>query len=457
MNKPILQILYSFVILLIVPILIALNTLLLASGVRDNHDKELQTRAELANSVFAVSAHSYITDDDSFAASQRINSLVATQKELRNVAIITRSDSGYTVFAAQNQFELSSSDLLQFDIVYTRKWPVAKSILADTDDGGKGRAWNVASPVLDDEQNVIGIVTSDYLTADIDERFDATLDRSMIIMVVSALAVIVLLFNHFKFIGYADLLRKQKEVNQTMNDFLSVASHELKAPMSIIKGYISNVKEDTFGEIPDKAKEQLSVAESQTDRLNELVQDLLNVSRIEQGRIKIEMQPVDAAKTINMIVKQYEPRAKEKNIVITFDEAQSQQWVMGDPGRIQEVFTNLIDNAVKYSVKGQVTIYVKQDGKHKTFAVRDTGIGMSAAERERLFQRFYRVKNDKTKEIKGTGLGLWIIKQYIEKMGGKITVDSLEGTGTEFQVTLQSTDPPQTSAQLPTSKTEPSS
>lgn len=442
MNKSIFQIIYSFAVLLIVPILIAFNTLLLASGVRDNHDKELQSRAELANSVFALSVQDFLVNDQPAEAAQKISAISAAQAELQDTAIIVKSDDGYEVFASEEEFELSSSDLLQFDIVFTRKWPVAKSVLARTADGSRGRAWNVASPILDSEQRVLGIVTSNYLTADIDEKFDSTLDRSMIVMVVSVIAVSILLFNHFKFIGYADLLRKQKEVNQTMNDFLSVASHELKAPMSIIKGYISNVTEGTFGEVLPKVKEQLEVAESQTDRLNELVQDLLNVSRIQQGKIKVEIKPVNVTEIINMIVKQYGPQAKEKNISITFEESKTPLWVMGDPGRIQEIFTNLIDNAVKYSVRGQVTVYVKQNSKHRTFAVRDTGIGMSAHERERLFQRFYRVKNSKTKEISGTGLGLWIIKQYIEKMGGKITVDSLEGTGSEFQVSLPATEQP---------------
>lgn len=438
MNKATLQIIYSFAVLLIVPALIAANTLLLASGVRSNHDGELQSRAELANSVFAISVQDYLAQDQKDQATQRIRVLTETQKELQNVAVIAKNESGYEVFAAQGTYDqLSSSDLLQFDIVYTHKWPVAKSVLATKADGSKGRAWNVTSPVFDGEQNVIGIVTSDYLTADINEKFDATLNRSLIIMVVSAVAVVILLFNHFRFIGYADLLRKQKAVNQTMNDFLSVASHELKAPMSIIKGYISNVMDGDHGEVSDDAKKQLGVAVSQTERLKELVQDLLNVSRIEQGRIKIEIQPVNVTKTINLIVDQYKQRAADKGIVIKFEEAETEHWVHGDPGRLQEVFTNLVDNAVKYSVRGEVTIYVKQSGKNKTFAVRDTGIGMSAEERKRLFQRFYRIKNDKTKEISGTGLGLWIIKQYIEKMGGSISVDSLEGAGSEFQVTLQ--------------------
>jgi signal transduction histidine kinase len=110
--------------------------------------------------------------------------------------------------------------------------------------------------------------------------------------------------------------------------------------------------------------------------------------------------------------------------------------VRADAGRVQEIFTNLIDNAVKYTASGTITIKHHTEKQYLVTSVRDTGNGISAEHRERLFQRFYRVQTEETKGISGTGLGLWIIKQYIEHMGGKIEVDSLVGSGTEFIVYL---------------------
>lgn len=441
MNKAKREIIYSVIILLLIPSLLAFNTILLATSVRKDYDKELQSRAELSNSVLAESLSSEIESLDATGVENKIQSISERQIELRNINVITREDSEYqTLASSSDDTEISSSDKLQYDIVFARKWPVAKNIAARTDGGSPTRAWNVATPVLNDENEVVGIVTSDLLTVDVDERFDATLNRSMWIMLLTAIAVIVLLFNHFRFIGYARLLRKQQELNQTMSDFLSVATHELKAPMSIIKGYISNVTDGDFGKIPTKAKEQLEVAVSQTDRLNELVQDLLNVSRIEQGRISFDIKPINLTEIIQPIVNNYQKMAKEKNITINY--AQTEPiWVAVDVGRAQEIFTNLIDNAVKYSLKGTVDVRHDVDGRFVHSYVRDTGIGMTAEERDRLFQRFYRVKNENTKGIQGTGLGLWIIKQYIEKMGGSISVDSLVGAGTEFHVALRKAPP----------------
>jgi signal transduction histidine kinase len=126
--------------------------------------------------------------------------------------------------------------------------------------------------------------------------------------------------------------------------------------------------------------------------------------------------------------------AESKGLSLRYEFDNMNYFITADRGRIVEIFTNLIDNAIKYSIKGEVVVSHKvEKGVLKTI-IRDTGIGMSAKERDKLFTRFYRIQNEKTQSINGTGLGLWIIKQYIEAMGGKIYVDSLENVGTEFTV-----------------------
>lgn len=440
MNKSRFEIAYSIAVIVAVPLLLALNTLLLATNIRKDYDREIRSRAELSNSVMAATLADSIVKNDGATIQTRIDTIAKDQPELKNILVISEQEDGYRVLAGTGQDkEIGANDELQFDIVFARSQPIAKSIRAFTDEGKATRAWSVATPAVDQEGKVVGVVSSDYLTVDIEEKFTQTITQSMIVMALSAVVVFVLLIHHFRFVGYAELLRKQKEVNQTMTDFLSVATHELKAPMSIIKGYISNVSDGDYGDIPDEARKQLGVATAQTDRLNELVQDLLNVSRIEQGRLQINLEPTDIVPIVKTIVDHYQTLAKEKGMTIAYEPSQESYIVVGDAGRIQEVFTNLIDNAVKYSRQGEVVIKHEVQKKMVVTSVRDTGIGMSTEERERLFQRFYRVKNDDTKGVSGTGLGLWIIKQYIERMGGTITVDSLKNVGTEFRVSLKPT------------------
>jgi signal transduction histidine kinase len=221
-----------------------------------------------------------------------------------------------------------------------------------------------------------------------------------------------------------------------MSDFLSVATHELKAPTTIIKGYLSNITEGDYGDIDPKVKEPIEVAMSQTDRLNSLVQDLLNVSRVEQGRIQYTLKAVDTGKILNTIIENYRPIAEAKGLQLIYEVETELSLARADEGRVQEIFTNLVDNAIKYTSKG--TVKISQHVVKNTLItnVRDTGFGMSPDAISRLFQRFYRIQTEKTQGISGTGLGLWIIKQYIEAMGGKIEVESMENVGSNFIVTL---------------------
>ena len=440
MKKERREIVYSVVIIILVPVLLGLNTLLFTNSVRSNFSTELRRKADLINGILAQSVKQHLNDTDTQTT---INTLIVGVRteypEVQHIRVVVPSSSSYTVVATTSlaKEKFSTTDNLQFDIVSKRKHAVAKLIDAKTDTGQDTRAWNVATPVIDVNGSIVAIVSTDVLTADSDQLIDKTFFNAYIIVIISTLIIVLLLIRHFRFVTYADLLRRQKEVNQTMGDFLSVATHELKAPMSIIKGYTANVLDGDYGDLPDKVHEPLNTIMDQTDRLNNLVTDLLNISRIEQGRLTFDMQPVDVVSIIRLILTNYKQRADEKQMTLTYEPPTDLPQLYADAGRVQEIMTNLIDNAIKYSVKGTVVISHDLQGDTVVTHVRDSGIGMSSEERARLFQRFYRVKNNSTKDISGTGLGLWIIKQYIEKMGGKIEVDSMVNAGTEFTVTLK--------------------
>jgi signal transduction histidine kinase len=188
-------------------------------------------------------------------------------------------------------------------------------------------------------------------------------------------------------------------------------------------------------ELP-KINEMLTIAFNQTDRLNHLVTDLLDVSRLEQGRTKYSMEKVDLKAIIEPMLAVYTAKAEAKKLKLDYQPPTDLPIASADPNRVSEVFTNLIDNAIKYSRTGTVTVSHAFDATTVTTTVADTGIGMTPDEQARLFQRFYRARNTETADIEGTGLGLWIIHQYIDHMGGTITLDSEKGVGTKFIVTL---------------------
>lgn len=417
--------------------LLIINTVYLARTTRSAYNSELRQKADLVNSIMAEAVRSNIESNDRLAIKSQLEYFQTQHSEIKQALIVKQNNNSIEIVARADDApkELSPTSNVQTKIVYERKKPVAKLININ-DNGRPVQGWNVASPVFDTNKNVIAVSSSTFLTTDSEETINNDFSRSFLIMIISIIIIVILLFRHFRLVGYIQLLAKQREINQTMSDFLSVATHELKAPTSIIKGYIANVMDETAGPISQEVKEQLQVALSQTDRLNNLVKDLLNVSRVEQGRVEYHIESVNSTEIIDLIVKNYTPIAANKGLKIIYNTPEKPLFVKADAGRVQEIFTNLIDNAIKYTPAGTVTINQNLDGPNVKTTVRDTGLGMSAENKKRLFQRFYRIKNEQTKDISGTGLGLWIIKQYIEAMGGQIQVDSLEGTGTEFTVNL---------------------
>lgn len=427
------ELLYSVLILLIIPILFAVNTILLTNSVRSDYDLALRNSADAVSQVFGITSIPLLDDQSQTQAT--IERVVAERDEIVNLAIFIPDESGYQLYAA-NDFEVEAAvnKDIQFSVVESRHRSIAA--LVNSPDSSIDKVWNVVSPITSENGELIAITSTDISITDAESVISTTFTRSFIVLAITIFIVVGLLWNHFRFIERVRMVSKLKEADQMKSDFLSVATHELKAPTSVIKGYTSNVMDGMFGEVTDEMKDNLQEVISQADRLTGLVQDLLNVSRIEQGRIKIEPQSMNPFDVVTKIVKRYQKTAQDKGLSISYEPPETTVFILADPGRYEEIMTNLIDNAVKYSEQGSVHVAHQIEKKIIKTTVRDTGIGMSAKDRERLFSRFYRVKNDKTAKISGTGLGLWIIRQYIEKMGGKIYVDSIEGEGTKFTVEL---------------------
>ena len=245
--------------------------------------------------------------------------------------------------------------------------------------------------------------------------------------------VLTLVAFNSRLFQYALLARRLKEVDQMKDEFISMASHELRAPITAVRGYLSMILDGSVGPISESSKKILQVVADSSKRLADLVEDLLEVSRIEQGRMKMTLEPVDVQEIISASITELAISAKEKKL-----ELQEQKWegelpkISADKDRMRQIIVNLLSNAIKYTLSGSVAITTLVKEGFVEIRIRDTGIGMAAQEREHLFEKFYRVKNDKTAKIVGTGLGLWITKQLIEIQKGSIRVDSIENVGTEI-------------------------
>ena len=232
---------------------------------------------------------------------------------------------------------------------------------------------------------------------------------------------------------------KLKEADSQKDEFISMASHDLRSPLSIIKNnlwFAENSKE-----VPPKIKENIDVAASSNEHAINLVNDMLDVSRIEMGRIKVILEKIDLVQIAREIHEDYLLQAKEKDISLVSHgiEDGKKIFVSADKERLVQVFSNLVGNALKFTPKGgQITISLKVDNKDAKVMVQDTGIGIKENDIPKLFVRFVRL-NDTHASVPntmGTGLGLYISKKLIALFGGKIWVESEYGKGSKFIFTL---------------------
>jgi signal transduction histidine kinase len=234
-------------------------------------------------------------------------------------------------------------------------------------------------------------------------------------------------------------LKAVEEVSKKKSEFISAVSHELRTPLTSIKGYASILITGKVGEIPDAVKERLAKINLHSDNLVKLINDLLDISRIESGRVEMKTSLLPIKPMLDNIVDLLTPQLKEKSITIRSRVAPDMPPVEFDQSQVERVFINLISNAIKFTPPGgTITVngLVNRDKQEVSFEVADTGIGIKKEDLGKIFDEFYRVDNQINLSVKGTGLGLSLAKNIVEAHYGKIWVTSEVGTGTSFHFTL---------------------
>lgn len=227
--------------------------------------------------------------------------------------------------------------------------------------------------------------------------------------------------------------RHLKELDEAKDEFISMASHQLRTPLTSIKGYLSMVLEGDAGKVSSVQKEFLGYAYDGSERMVNLIADLLNVSRMSAGKFQITPVPTDLAAIVRDEVRQLHTHAAAKNLKLEFNEPPKPLPQMQlDDGKTRQVIMNFIDNAIYYTKEGSVTVTLVQDGDMAELRVKDTGIGVPPEEKTKLFHKFYRADNAQKVRPDGTGLGLFLAKRVVEDQGGTLIFESAVGKGSTF-------------------------
>jgi two-component system phosphate regulon sensor histidine kinase PhoR len=232
-----------------------------------------------------------------------------------------------------------------------------------------------------------------------------------------------------------------KKMDQMKSDFVSMVSHEIRSPMNSLLMQLKIMNDGLAGPVTEKQQEILQRASEKILNLNNLVTELLDLSRIESGLISHEKEQVDMANLLSEQLVFHNPYGADKGITIQLNCPNDLPTILANPQNMEEVFSNLITNAIKYSPAGAcITISVIVENEYLKIELADTGYGISSEDLEKIFTRFYRAKDRNTREIQGTGLGLAIVKSIIESHHGKISVASQVDSGTTFTVLLPLSD-----------------
>ncbi len=239
----------------------------------------------------------------------------------------------------------------------------------------------------------------------------------------------------YGFVGIERDITRQKEIDKSKTEFVSVASHQLRTPLTIINWYAEMMASSE--PLSDKQRNYLEEIEKASDRMVDLVNSLLNVSRIEMGTFMIEPQPVDFTAVVDIVMQDLSLEASRKKIRIVKNYAEGLPAVPADPKLLQIVFMNLIGNAIKYTPdEGMVTIAINVEDDNMKVSIADTGYGIPANQQSKIFGKFFRADNARIKEPAGNGLGLYITKSIVNYVGGTISFASEEDKGTIFSVTI---------------------
>ncbi|MBI2022042.1 HAMP domain-containing histidine kinase [Candidatus Daviesbacteria bacterium] len=433
-NTDVSQLIYAIFVIIAVPALLSFNTIYILNSIQRDTDFELNNKALLVESSIALQIRDKI--NNSARLQSELKELVEKLPEIRALEVFKISNDNLSPLVSTSEITKSVADPVLNNLAWSTEKAYSKQIIASVGSKGSERLWLVASPVHDSSGKKVALINLYLSAAQIDEISSRTTRDSFFILIITMVAILLLLINHFRFFEISILFKRLSDLDRLKDDFISMASHELQTPLTAIANYAYLLQRSPAIQADPKLSKHVLVIMESSSRLKTLVADVLDVSRIEQKRLKLNIVPTDIRTIIESLVAELMPQAQIKGLKMVYQKPNSQLIIASDAAKLHQIFYNLIGNAIKYTPSGEVVIsHDVVKGFVRTY-IKDSGIGISAQDREKLFGKFVRIYNEKTKDIYGTGLGLWITKQLVEMMGGKISVDSIENYGTQFAVTF---------------------
>jgi len=420
------QLTVVLLLLLVLPLLFLYSGQQFLEAGRANQDSLLKDRIGTIHDVYASLLKGTAVDTEIVAS--QIKELTAQNDDIVYFSVARLEEDQLVVIASSDEDEQGTSTPLT-DIHKNAAIRFGESLIFETYDRS-GRLWYAYRAVEIDGQTYF--ITSLQQLGAIDAMIDSRESGAYATLIVLYLCIIALAYWHYRMINYQSLYEETAAQSEAKDSFLHMIAHELRAPLTAVRGFASMQQEGA------DVTQQQSYAEKiqrSSERMLSLVNELLDVARIRSGKLSIEMKEVELRSVLDAVVDELSGTANEHSLALSHTVGTSLT-LTSDAARLQQVLVNIVNNAIKYTKEGSITIGAEVKRNVVEIRIADTGTGIEADAQKQLFAPFYRVENADTAEITGTGLGMWITKLLVAEMKGSIAVESIKGVGTHVVVKL---------------------
>lgn len=420
------QILFVLTLLFLLPLLFLYSGQQFLDAGRTNQDSVQKSRIGIMHDAFVSLVQ---TNAEAPAVLQtEIERIQSTNPDIVSFTI-TRLQSGELKMLASSDSEQVGETTEYTDLYRSAAVRSDESIIFEifTNDG---RQW-LAFRSIEVAPGQFYFIQTETTLAATDAVFAAREQTALYSLLIIYAFIIALAYWHVRLTDYRYLYLKVREANEMKDLFTNMIAHELRTPLTAIQGYAS-LLEDRLQD-NDKREQAMRIRQS-ANRLLAIVNDLLDVARIQSGKLSMNVELTDVSKVLNRVVGELQPLAQKQRIPLYYQGTDVVHLIKADAMRLEQAIINVVSNALKYTKEGKIEIDVSENVQTIEIRVKDTGMGISAKDQKELFAPFFRVTRTDVSKITGTGLGMWISKHLVELMGGTIEVESIKGVGTHVVI-----------------------
>lgn len=440
---------YSLVLIILLPTALYANTFWTIQSFERAIEVNIQSQASAIGDTLTYLFSKNFPDKNSLdreALQLAIDNITEGETSLANIRIIVKEGNNYKAVAAQNHDSVGKT--INVDPANNGEQLIAYSWVnamyeAASVKEGNNKYWRIAKPMLDpDSKDIYALVVLDFSINQIDGLVSDAVRQAYFALAAIILISLVLVFQHTKLFSFVAFSKTLQAQNKAKDDFIRMATHELRSPVTVINMYMETLKEELAAVTSDEQKKFIERVLMSIRNLRDLMADILEVSHIQQGRVDFKPEKIAPAAVVKEIVEGVKPKAQEKGLALVFEGENFPYSFNVNLVCFKRIITNLVENSIKYTPGGKVAVSLIAETAKKrgVITVQDTGLGISAEGQKRLFEQFYRVKTRETEEIPGTGLGLWMSREMARKMGGDIMLESIEHIGSRFFVMFPLSD-----------------